>query len=154
VGALVRNYGDLLGATVTRIRTLGKYLDNRPEADPTAEFPREVFRVERKSGQSRCELQFTLASAMDLRGMKLPRRLVLKNTCTFVYRRYVDAGFVHDSTENACPYRGPACFDAMGNTVAADTDVCGKKLSDCKRRYTQPAAIPFRGFPGVYDVRI
>ena len=48
---------DLTGATVTRIRTLARYLDatNFPGSsnpfgtpDPTAEFPQEIYKIDRK----------------------------------------------------------------------------------------------------------
>ena len=47
---------DLTGATVTRIRTLAKFIDavnfadgTNATADPTAEFPQEVYAIDRKS---------------------------------------------------------------------------------------------------------
>ena len=53
---------DLTGATVTRIRTLARYLDsiNFPgntnplgTPDPTAEFPQEIYKIDRKSAENR-----------------------------------------------------------------------------------------------------
>ena len=53
---------DLTGATVTRIRTLARYLDsiNFPgntnplgTPDPTAEFPQEIYKIDRKSTENR-----------------------------------------------------------------------------------------------------
>ena len=52
---------DLTGATVTRIRTLARYLDsiNFPgntnplgTPDPTAEFPQEIYKIDRKSAEN------------------------------------------------------------------------------------------------------
>ena len=51
---------DLTGATVTRIRTLARFLDavNFPSnvnpygtPDPTAEFPQEIYKIDRKSAE-------------------------------------------------------------------------------------------------------
>ena len=60
---------DLTGATVTRIRTLARYLDsvNFPgntnplgTPDPTAEFPQEIYKIDRKASETREAVQFEL----------------------------------------------------------------------------------------------
>src|SRR5688572_13066682 len=43
MGALIRALNGGLGARVTRKRTLAKYLDGWPAADPTQQFPDEIF---------------------------------------------------------------------------------------------------------------
>ena len=72
---------DLTGATVTRIRTLAKFLDavNFPSnvnpygtPDPTAEFPQEIYKIDRKSAENRDVVQFELASVFDLAGIRAP----------------------------------------------------------------------------------
>ena len=74
---------DLTGATVTRIRTLAKFLDavNFPSnvnpygtPDPTAEFPQEIYKIDRKSVENRDVVQFELASVFDLAGIRAPNR--------------------------------------------------------------------------------
>ena len=74
---------DLTGATVTRIRTLAKFLDafNFPSnvnpygtPDPTAEFPQEIYKIDRKSTENRDVVQFELASVFDLAGIRAPNR--------------------------------------------------------------------------------
>ena len=74
---------DLTGATVTRIRTLAKFLDavNFPSnvnpygtPDPTAEFPQEIYKIDRKSAENRDVVQFELASVFDLAGIRAPNR--------------------------------------------------------------------------------
>ena len=74
---------DLTGATVTRIRTLAKFLDavNFPgdinpygTPDPTAEFPQEIYKIDRKSTENRDVVQFELASVFDLAGIRAPQR--------------------------------------------------------------------------------
>ena len=66
---------DLTGATVTRIRTLARYLDsiNFPgntnplgTPDPTAEFPQEIYKIDRKSAENREVVTFELAAVFDL----------------------------------------------------------------------------------------
>ena len=74
---------DLTGATVTRIRTLARFIDavNFPSnvnpygtPDPTAEFPQEVYKIDRKSAENREVVQFELASVLDLAGIRAPQR--------------------------------------------------------------------------------
>ena len=74
---------DLTGATVTRIRTLAKFLDavNFPSnvnpygtPDPTAEYAREVFLIDRKSTENREVVVFELATASDMAGVRAPKR--------------------------------------------------------------------------------
>jgi lambda family phage minor tail protein L len=74
---------DLTGATVTRIRTLAKFLDavNFPSnvnpygtPDPTAEFPQEIYSIDRKANENREVVVFELASVLDLAGIRVPKR--------------------------------------------------------------------------------
>ena len=72
---------DLTGAKVTRIRTLAKFIDadnfadgQNATADPTAEFPREIYSVDRKSSENREVVEFELAAPTDLAGVRIPKR--------------------------------------------------------------------------------
>ena len=74
---------DLTGSTVTRIRTLARYLDaaNFPGGtnplgtpDPTAEFPQEIYKIDRKSAENREIVEFELAAVFDLAGIRAPKR--------------------------------------------------------------------------------
>ena len=74
---------DLTGATVTRIRTLARFLDavNFPgninpygTPDNTAEFPQEIYKIDRKSAENREIVQFELAAVFDLAGIRAPQR--------------------------------------------------------------------------------
>ena len=79
----VTSGNDLMGATVTRIRTLARFLDaaNFPGSsnpfgtpDPDAEFPREIYTIDRKASENRDVVEFELAAAFDLVGVKAPKR--------------------------------------------------------------------------------
>jgi len=79
---------DLTGATVTRIRTLARYLDavNFPDGtntlgtpDPTAEFPQEIYKIDRKATENREVVQFELAAPFDLAGIRAPKRLCTRD---------------------------------------------------------------------------
>jgi len=72
---------DLTGATVTRIRTLAKFIDaanfadnTNATADPNAEFPQEIYSIDRKSTETREVVEFELAAPTDLAGVRIPKR--------------------------------------------------------------------------------
>ena len=74
---------DLTGATVTRIRTMARFLDavNFPGSsnplgtpDPTAEFKRQIFIIDRKAAENREVVEFELAGAIDMAGVRAPKR--------------------------------------------------------------------------------
>ena len=83
---------DLINAKVSRIRTLKKYLDavnftgsTNPNADPYAEFPREVYFISRKSTETRNLIEWELASVFDMQGVKAPKRQAISR-CQWIYK--------------------------------------------------------------------
>ncbi|MEK6884381.1 MAG: phage minor tail protein L [Nanoarchaeota archaeon] len=93
----INTLGDIIGARVTRRRTLLKYLDAantfegkltipNPSPDPNAEFPRDVYFIERKSFESGTHIEYELASILDIENVQLPNRLVLNSRCVWNYR--------------------------------------------------------------------
>jgi len=158
IPAYIRANNDLLGAKVTRFRTFKKYLDGQPEADAYAEFPREVYWIERKENQNRFMIRMSLSPISSTHGLILPKRLILKNVCRLLYRTYIGGTFVYPSVgdpgfDSACPYAGISYFTKNGTVTTAPNDECGHTLQDCLLRYPQPNAVPFGGFPGVSRVR-
>ena len=72
---------DLTGAVVTRIRTLAKFIDavnfadnTNATADPNAEFPQEIYSIDRKAAENREVVEFELAAPTDLAGVRIPGR--------------------------------------------------------------------------------
>tara|TARA_Y100000114_G_scaffold147217_1_gene158760 strand:+ start:343 stop:921 length:579 start_codon:yes stop_codon:yes gene_type:complete len=74
---------DLTGATFTRIRTMARFIDNANFSggsnplgtpDPTAEFKRQIYTVDRKSAENRDLVEFELAGAIDMVGVRAPKR--------------------------------------------------------------------------------
>lgn len=105
----------LEGAKVTRIRTLARYIDgaNFPGGvnpygtpDPTAEFPREVYYIDRKTAETRDVVEFELAAAFDLAGVRAPKRQCVANICQWKYR------------SSECGYNGPPVATADGVKIA------------------------------------
>jgi lambda family phage minor tail protein L len=143
ITALVLTYQDLIGAKITRKRTLAKYLDaqNFPgalnaTADPSAEFADDMYYVDRKSRETRDVVEFELAASFDLEGVSLPRRQIVQNVCPWRYRA------------SECSYTGSSYFDANDQSVSSSAqDICGKRLSSCQARFGQSAELPFGGFP-------
>ena len=77
---------DLTGATVTRIRTLAKFIDavnfadgTNATADNTAEFPQEIYAIDRKTNETRELVEFELAAPTDLAGVSIPKRQCTRN---------------------------------------------------------------------------
>ena len=135
---------DLNGAKFIRIRTLSRYLDaanfsaGNANADPTAEFPREIYYLDRKVIETRAAVEWELAAAFDLVGVRSPKRQCIANLCQWVYR----------SAE--CSYTTATYFDANNNPVgSAASDVCGKRLTSCATRFGVTAQLPFGSYPGV-----
>ena len=132
---------DLLGATVKRIRVLKKHLDGQAEADPFAQWPTEIYLIDRKSTEDINFVTFELASELDKTNQTVPKRSMIQNVCQWGYR----------SPE--CSYSGSNYWDKNDNSVPTlNQDQCGKRLSSCKLRFggasgTDP--LPFGSFPGV-----
>jgi lambda family phage minor tail protein L len=149
ITALVLAYNDLLGAKVTRKRTMTKYLDAvnfiggvNPNADPDAEFNDDIFFIERKTTENNQAVSFELSASFDVQGVKLPRRQIIQNICPWKYRGA------------ECGYTGTNYFDSNDNSVASSSlDVCGKRLSSCELRFGTNLELPFGGFPAAGLVR-
>jgi lambda family phage minor tail protein L len=133
---VINSFDDLVGAKVTRRRTLGKYLDGEPGADPTQEFPIDIFYIERKTAENALSITWQLASVLDLEGLKLPRRVITQNYCQWKYR------------SSECGYTGGAVAKSDDTPTAnMNEDICGKRVQSCRLRFPNQS-IPFGGVPG------
>lgn len=149
ITSLLLFYDDMLGAKVTRKRTLAKYLDAvnftggvNPDADDTAEFSSDIFYIDRKVSENPDAVEFELAAAIDLQGIQIPRRQVIQNVCSWKYRGA------------ECGYVGTNYFDTSDNVVSTlGEDRCGKRLTSCRIRFGQFAEIPYGGYPSAGLVR-
>jgi lambda family phage minor tail protein L len=101
-------FDDLVGAKITRRRTLGKYLDNGASPDPSEEFPIDIYYIERKTSETSLSISWQLASKIDLEGLQIPRRIVTQNYCVWKYR----------GTE--CSYNGPPVANERDGPLAGD----------------------------------
>lgn len=126
----------LEGAKVTRIRTLARYLDasNFPgntnpygTPDPTAEFPQEIYFVDRKAAETRDVVEFELAAAFDLAGVKAPKRQCIANLCQWVYK---GDGCGYDPNPSATgtynrKYLSSATYSQSGTTITVTSSSHG-----------------------------
>jgi lambda family phage minor tail protein L len=145
ISLMAKSFNDLCGAKVTRIRTFSKYIDAinfpggvNPQADPNCAFAPEIWYVDRKANENGLYVEFELSAAFDVRGVKLPRRQCIQNTCSWAYR----------SAE--CGYAGgPVATTTDAPTSSPSSDVCGKRISSCKLRFGVDSPLNFGGMPGV-----
>lgn len=148
--SLVNTYGDLLGCTLTRIRTYSRFLDGGSAPDPTAFYGPDVFRIERKVAINPVFVEWELSAAIDQEGVKLPRRIVVRDTCMFRYRAWNPGTSSFDYSKAVCPYTGTSYFDASDSPVVdPSNDVPSRRKGCCKARFGASNPLPFGGYPGV-----
>lgn len=147
ITSYILSYNDLVGVKFTRRRTLLKYLDavnfpngSNPTADPTQEFPADIYKIEQKTKENKVLVEFSLSTAIDVDGVQIPRRQVIANVCPWKYRG------------DGCGYAGTAMYDENDNpTLDPKQDKCGKRLASCKVHFTKANVastfLPFGGFP-------
>jgi lambda family phage minor tail protein L len=148
ISLLCMLYDDMVGARLIRRRTFSKYLDavnfpdGNPTADPTQEFPPEVWFVERKSAESYEGVEFELTSPLDFQGIKLPARLIVANYCGWEYRGPY------------CNYvGGPVATITNEPTSDPDLDNCSHTLTGCELRPWPDDILNFGGFAAAGLVR-
>ena len=151
--ALVIEYGDLIGAVLTRIRTFATFLDNGDTPDPTAFYPPDIWTVDRKSNLNKVFIEFELAASTDQQGRQIPGRQVMQNFCDQIYRHYNPNTGLFTYTKATCPYTGTQYFDTNDNPVVSPSaDVCGKRLTSCVCRFGSGNPLPTHAFPGVSPI--
>jgi phage-related protein len=113
-------------STLTDYQAVGATWTGNPAGtpDPTAEFPREVFYIDRKVSETRDFVEYELAAAFDLAGVRAPKRQCISNICQWVYK----------SAE--CGYTGGLA-------------TCDKTLDACRAHFGATAELPYGSYPGV-----
>ena len=142
---LAIEFADFVGAKVTRIRTLKKYIDavnfssnSNPTADPYAHFPSEIYIIDRKVLETRDQVIWELSATFDVAGVKLPKRQIIQNICPWTYRG------------EGCAYTGTDYFNHDDEPVTdVALDKCSHRLSGCKLRFGEDEPLPYGGFPSV-----
>jgi len=145
--ASIVSLNDMVGSKLTRRRTFRKYLDDGAAADSAAQFPTDIYYIERKKAHNPLFIEWELVSIIDQVNRQLPKRQILRDICSHTYRVW-DGVSAFDYTDATCPYTGDLVFDENGDTTTSGLDACGKRLFDCNLRFVDEEK-PFRGFPGV-----
>ncbi|MCX8664911.1 MULTISPECIES: phage minor tail protein L [unclassified Gilliamella] len=141
LNGLIESYEGMIGAVVTRHEVLVKYLDainfanGNKHADPHCEIVSNYILEQVKQQTSRVVV-FELALPCESDGAMLPKRIIIANTCGWIYR----------STE--CGYTGGAVADEFDQPTDDITrDKCSRCVAGCKLRFGQNGILPFGGFP-------
>ena len=149
LAAQLRLYDDLSGARLTRKQTHARYLDAvnfaggvNASADPSAEYPDELWFFDRVSSRDGTHVVWELVSPLDLEDVMLPARQVRNSICGSVYR------------SSECGYAGGpvATVDDVGTSNPA-LDECSRRVSGCKLRFGATAELPIDFFPGAGLIR-
>ena len=132
-----RDYDDLIGFRLIRIRTFAKFVDKigsgsrQSGYDKDAHFTPDFWYFSRKTDETKLSINYELSSIFDVEGLTLPRRRMFNNFCPF-------------------EYRGPNCkYDGSDKPHAGLSDGCPKTLSGCRERFGQNADLRYGGFPTV-----
>ena len=137
--ALSRDYDDLIGFKLIRLRTYAKFLleiggVTGPSPDRTAHFTPDTWYFERKVEENKVSVSYELASIFDVEGLNIPGRRLYQNFCPFAYR-------------------GPDCQYAGPNVpTSGQADGCLKTLSACQQHFgAQNLDLRYGGFPTVQN---
>jgi len=137
ITSLVIFFEDLVGAKLTRRRTLYKYI----QSDEDEQLPPDIWYIEQKTSETNEVVAFELASALDFSGQQLPKRQILANTCSWL---------------SIGGYRGPFCNYTGSRmytiddiiTTDATKDRCAGLVKSCKLRFGENNEINYGSFPG------
>lgn len=147
ISALCILLDDLVRAKLTRHITLGQYLDAvnfpggvNPSADPSQEFPPDIYFLEQKTAETSEVVTFQLSSALDFSGQQLPARQIINNSCSWIRMGGYRGPY--------CNYSGTNKFDVNNNVVTDPSlDVCAGTLTACNLRWGSGNEITFGSFP-------
>lgn len=118
----------LVGAKVVRHQVYAKFLDavNFHHGNTQADTEQEVvsrYHIEQLTDLKNTTATFVLANPTETDGSLFPGRIMLADTCTWVYR------------SSECGYTGPAVADAFDKpTTDPSKDACSHCLRGCALR--------------------
>jgi lambda family phage minor tail protein L len=98
---------DLIGARLTRRKTLEKHLANGYE------FPPQTFIVDRIANKNQLTVELELASPFDLAGVRIPGRIVVGKYCPWQYTVY--------NSRSACSWTD-------NNQIRGESDPIGSEV--------------------------
>jgi lambda family phage minor tail protein L len=122
--ALGTNNDALVGARLTRRRTLASQVGIAPASAPGSnaptEFPLQVYIIDRVQSETALAVVFELANPFDLEGVTVPSRQVIPNNCSWAYQ-----GLTFATPTGACSWNNTtngvtAYFDIRNNLLLSD----------------------------------
>ncbi|EPY99503.1 TPA: phage minor tail protein L [Mannheimia haemolytica] len=140
VTGIANQFDECIGAIVRRHQVYAQYLDavnfagGNAKADPNQEIISH-FVIEQLTSLTRETATFTLALPIETDNAKIPSRIIMADTCTWIYR----------SAE--CGYTGKQYFDEKDKATSdPKADKCSHCLNGCELRGNQ------RNFGGFVSV--
>jgi lambda family phage minor tail protein L len=150
---LIDDYQGLVGALLSRILTMRRFLDDGSSPDGNAWITWDKFVVAQKTSHNAMAMVFKLAARWDAEGTQLPRRQILRDICSHTYRFYDPNIGAFNYSKATCPYTGGNFIDPNNNWTSADKDQCSRNLTGCRMRFGTFDPLPARLFPGVGKIR-
>lgn len=152
IGGAISNlcylYQDLVDAELWVHNTFEQFLDGHAEADPTQEFPPELWIVARRSADDGDVVEFELANPMDLGNVQLPRRQIIAGMCSWITLGGQAKGARSGYRGPYCGYTGGPVADVNDNpTSDSAADDCSGTLNGCRLRFGAKGKLPYGGFP-------
>lgn len=145
ISALCQAFQDLVGSEVRMHRTLSKYLDGQPGANPAQELL-DIWIVERKASESRTAIQFELSNPMAFAGQQLPSEQIVADVCQWVAK----GGYRGPN----CGYTGPPVMDVRDRPTSDPAlDNCSGTMRACWARFGRNNPIPYGSFPAAGLIR-
>lgn len=137
ITSLVIYFQDMVGAKMTRRRTMKRYIDSNEDE----QLHPDIWYIEQKTSEDNVSVKFELASALDFSGQQLPKRQILANTCSWL---------------SIGGYRGPFCnytgsrMYTLDDVITTDAtkDRCAGLVRSCKLRFGEDQEINYGSFPG------
>lgn len=145
ISALCQAFDDMVGAELRMHRTLSKFLDGSPTANPTQEIL-DIWIVERKADERRETVQFELANPMTFQGAQLPGEIITADVCSWITRGGYRGPY--------CGYTGGPVMDVRDNPTSDPAkDNCSGTLRACKARFGANNELSFGSFPAAGLIR-
>jgi lambda family phage minor tail protein L len=127
ITTLLRQYGDFVGCPVIRKRVFAQFLD-APQGttpNPNEEYIPDKFYVSRRSIETNAQVQFELATWIDIEAVQLPHRQIISQYCVWYYRG-PDCGYTGKSiADKYLNFFGPTFTDGVissdGSTISSAT---------------------------------
>lgn len=127
IGALVKLHDGLQGATVTRTKLAQFPITHNFTSSDVMGLP-DVYIIDRPTNHTSRSVTFDLKSIFDLNSLKLPKRVIFQQSCSWIYK------------SAQCGYTG-------------SLPSCSRTVRACVDHFGQGQPLNFGGFAGVDRVQ-